>query len=233
FVRAFDVESEASREILLVADHHVHVLGDLLVDRLRAFLTTNTLPQGGTIVEVIGNNGPVLLCFLDAFNHQGRRGVTERCEDTAGVKPAHSQPAENIVPIEVARLELARGGVAAVRNPHRAAHTKAAFGEIEAVADNATDPVKGHPLHKLGIHAALQNKGLDKPAHVIVRKSRGDGGLESETATQAAGNVVFAAAFPDLEFSRAANTAFTRVEAEHDFSQRQEVVFARAGGFNV
>src|SRR2546425_8789584 len=107
------MEAETSGEILPVADHHVDVLGDLLVDCLRAFLTANALPKGGTIIEVIGNYGPVLLCFLDAFNHQRRRGVTERGEDTAGVKPTHSQPAEDVVPIEVARLELARGGVAA------------------------------------------------------------------------------------------------------------------------
>src|SRR6266550_1505055 len=146
------MESEASGEILLVADHHVHVLGDLLVDRLRAFLTTNTLPQGGTIVEVVGNNGPVLLCFLDAFDHQRRRGVTERGEDPAGVQPADSQLAKDVVPSKVAWLELAGGGVAAVRNPHCAAHTEAAFGKIEAVADNATDTVKRHPLDELGVH---------------------------------------------------------------------------------
>src|SRR6266516_1739889 len=115
------MEAEASGEILLVPDHHVNVLGNLLVDRLRAFLTANALPQGGAIVEVVGNDGPVLLGFLDAFNHQRWRGVAERGEDTAGVKPAHSQLAKDVVPIEVARLELARGGIAAVRNPHRAA----------------------------------------------------------------------------------------------------------------
>src|SRR5439155_7139859 len=118
FVCAFDMESEASGEILFVADHHVHVLGDLSIDRLRAFLTTNTLPQGGTIVKVVRNNGPVLLGFLDAFNHQRRRGVAEGGEDAAGVQPADSQLAKNVVPIEVARFELARGGAAAVRNSH-------------------------------------------------------------------------------------------------------------------
>src|SRR5947209_1449156 len=202
------MKAETSSEILLVADHHVNVLGDLLVDRLRAFLTANALPEGGTIVEVVRNNGPVLLGFLDAFNHQRRRGVTERGEDTAGVKPTHSQPAEDVVPIEVARLELARGGVAAVRNAHGAAHTEAAFGEVEAVADDATDTVKRHPFDELGIDAALQNEIFDEPANIVVGKRRANGGFESEATAQAACHVVFAAALPGLELARAADPAF-------------------------
>ena len=34
-VRAFDLEAEAGGEILLVADHHVHVFGDFPVHLLR------------------------------------------------------------------------------------------------------------------------------------------------------------------------------------------------------
>src|SRR5438552_19211903 len=118
------MESEASGEVLLIPDHDVHVLRDFLVDRLCAFLTADALPEGGAIVEIVGDNGPVLLGFLDAFNHQRRRGVAERGEDTAGVKPAQSQPAENIVPIKVTGPELARGGLASVRNPRGARHPK-------------------------------------------------------------------------------------------------------------
>ena len=149
------------------------------------------------------------------------------------MQPADSQLAKNIVPIEVPRFELAGRGIAAIGNPHCATHAKAAFGEVEAVADDATDTVKRHPPDKLGIDAPLQNEVFDEPANIVVRKSRGDGRLESEAATQAAGDVVFAAAFPDFEFARASDPAFARVEAEHDFSQREEVIFAGTGGFNV
>ena len=45
FVRAFDLEAQASREILFIADHHIHVFRDLLVDLLRAFLAADRFPK--------------------------------------------------------------------------------------------------------------------------------------------------------------------------------------------
>ena len=79
----------------------------------------------------------------------------------------------------------------------------------------------------------MQNEVLDEPADVVVGKCGGDGCLEPETTAQAAGDIIFAAAFPDLEFARATDAAFARVEPEHDFSQRDHVVFAGAGRFDV
>src|SRR5207249_1508429 len=102
--------------------------------------------------------------FLDACNHQRRRRVAERGEDAAGVEPADPELAEDVVPIEVARFELAGRGISAIGNPHCAAHAKAAFGEVEAVADDATDTIKRHPPDELGIDAPLQNEFLDEPA---------------------------------------------------------------------
>ena len=70
--------------------------------------------------------------FLDSLDDQGRGGVAERGENAAGVEPARAQFAENAVPVEVAGLELAGGGMAAVGNADRAAHAEAALGEIRA-----------------------------------------------------------------------------------------------------
>src|SRR5438477_11579393 len=98
------------------------------------------------------------------------------------MNPTHAEIAEYVVPIEIARLELAGGGVAAVGYPHGAAHAKTAFGEIEAVANEAANAVKGHPLDKLGFDAALQNEILDQPTDVVVGKGGGNRGLEAETA---------------------------------------------------
>jgi hypothetical protein len=77
----------------------------------------------------------------------------------------------------------------------------------------------------------LQDKVLDQPANVIVSKRGADGGFESETATETASDIVFAAAFPGLEFSCGSNTTFTGVEAEHDFAEGDHVVLAGTGGF--
>ena len=60
FVGAFDLEAQAGGEVLLVADHHVHVLGDFAVDFLGAFFAADALPQAGAVIEVVGNDGPVL-----------------------------------------------------------------------------------------------------------------------------------------------------------------------------
>src|SRR5207247_2404503 len=179
----------------------VHVLGDFLVDFLGALLAADALPKRGAIIEVIGNQRAVLPGFLDAFNHELRCGVTESGEDSAGVKPADPHFSEDLVPVEITGLELARGSVTTVGNPHGAAHAKAAFGEIEAVANDAADTVKRHPFDELDIDAALQDEILDQPAHVVVGEGGGNRGLEAETTAQSARDVVFAAAFPDFEFT--------------------------------
>ena len=123
--------------------------------------------------------------------------------------------------------------VAAVRNAHRAAHAEAALGEIEAVAHRPADAVVGHPLDELGRHAALQDEILEQPADVVVRKRGADGGAQAEAAAQTAGDVVFAAAFPDLEFARCAHAPFAGVKPQHDFAQRNEIVSAGALGLSV
>src|SRR5207302_8464610 len=114
-----------------------------------------------------------------------------------------------------------------------AAHAEAALGEVQAVAHHAAHAVERDPPDEPGINAALQNEILDQPAHVVVGKGGGDGGFHAEAAAQSSGDVVFAAAFPDFEFAGAADAAFARIEAEHDFSKRDQVVFAGAGGFDV
>src|SRR6185436_5201366 len=99
----------------------------------------------------------MLLGLLDAFDDQGRSGVTERGKNPAGVQPAHAQFSENVVPVEITRLELAGGGMAAVRDAHGAADAKTAFGEVEAVARVASDSIEFRPLDEFRIHAALQD----------------------------------------------------------------------------
>ena len=130
-------------------------------------------------------------------------------------------------------FELAGRGVAAIRNAHRAAHAEAALGEVESVAHGPADAVEWTPLDERSVHAALQNKIFDQPAHVIVGKRSADRRLQAEAAAQSARDVVFAAAFPDFEFARRAHAAFARIEPEHDFAESNQVVLARTGRFDV
>ena len=72
------------------------MLGDLLVDLLRAFLAADGFPKRRTIVEVVRNNGAVLLGLLNALDDESRRGVAKRRKNAAGVKPADALLAENV-----------------------------------------------------------------------------------------------------------------------------------------
>jgi hypothetical protein len=86
--------------------------------------------------------------------------------------------------------------------------------------------VKGNPLDEFGVHAALQQEIFQQATDLVVGEGRGHRGLQAESPAQAARDVVFAAALPDFEFARATDASFARVEPEHDFPQREHVIFA-------
>ena len=226
FVRAFDFKAEAGGKVLLVADHHIHVPGNLPVDLLRALLAADALPERRTVVQVVGDDDAVLPGGLHGFDHELGRRVAQRGENAARVQPARAKFAEDVVPIEVARLELAGGAVAAVGNAHRAPHPEAALGEIQAVAHRPPHAVVWHPLDELGGDTALEDEVLEQPADVVVRERGADGGPQAEAAPQAAGDIVFAAAFPDFELARGAHAPLAGVQPQHDFPQRNQIVSA-------
>ena len=76
------------------------------------------------------------------------------------------------------------------------------------------------------LDAALQDEVLQQPADVVVRERGADGGSQAEAAPQAARDIVFAAAFPDLELARRADAPLAGVQPQHDFPQRDQIVFA-------
>ena len=76
-------------------------------------------------------------------------GSGKRGEDAAGVEPARAVlRAEDRLPIEVAGLDLADGGVAAVGAADGGAHAEAALSKVEAVADGAADAVVRNPANE-------------------------------------------------------------------------------------
>ena len=109
---------------------------------------------------------------------------------------------------------LPRSGIA-----DGAADAEAALGEVQAVADGAADAVVLAPLDEVGGDAALHDEILDEMADLVVHEGGDDGGLVAEAFPQAAGRVVFAAAFPDGEVAGGADPAFAGIEAEHDFAE--------------
>ena len=151
-------------------------------------------------------------------------GGGERGEDAAGVEPAGTIVlTEDCLPVEVAGLDLADGGVAAVRAARGRAHAEAAFSEVEAVAHGAADAVVGDPLEQGGVDAALEDEVFDEAADGVLSERGSDGGAQAEAAAQAAGHVVLAAAFPNGEVAGGVDAALAGVEAQHDFAQTQRV----------
>jgi len=65
----------------------------------------------------------------------------------------------------------------------------------------------------------LHDEILDEMADLVVHERGGDGGLVTETFAEAARRVVFAAAFPRLEFARGADAALAGVQPQHDLAK--------------
>jgi GTPase involved in cell partitioning and DNA repair len=82
------------------------------------------------------------------------------------------------------------------------------------------------PLNKASVDSALQDEVLNQPAYFVVCKCSDNASSLVEAAAEAAGDVVFAAALPYVEASSGADSTVSWVEAEHDFTQRDNVVCA-------
>src|SRR6185295_5600941 len=144
-VEAFDFEPEAGGEVLLVADHHVDVLGDVAVDLLRALLAALALPEGSAVIEVVGDDGAVLARHLDGLD-DGFGGIgRERREDAAGVEPAHAFFAKQLLPVHLAGPDLRRGRMTPIAAAERRADAEALLGEVEADARIAAQAVELAP----------------------------------------------------------------------------------------
>ncbi len=61
---------------------------------------------------------------LDRLDGDRRGGFAQRGKNPARVEPAHTQFAENLLPIEITGLELARCRMAAIRHADRATNAK-------------------------------------------------------------------------------------------------------------
>ena len=159
----------------------------------------------------------------------GRRRFRQRGKNAAGVQPARADFPEDVIPVEIAGLQLCRRRVATIRHTDRAPDAEATLGEIQAIAHAAADAVVFAPLDEVRVHAALHDEILDEMTDLVVHECGTDGGFAAETFAQAARGVVFATAFPRGERARGADAAFARIKSEHDFAERDLVVFT--GGF--
>ena len=144
------------------------------------------------------------------------------------MEPTDAFLAEELIPVDVAGLELRDGGETTVGAGAGAAAAVAALDEVESVADRAADAIIGHPLHVRDVNATLQHEVLNETADRIVRERRDRRRLETKATTETAHDVVLAAAFPHLEVTRRMDASVARIETKHDFAERGGVPLARA-----
>src|SRR6185503_2574882 len=97
------------------------------------------------------------------------------------------------------------------------------FGEVETVANCASDAVEVNPLQVRLVHAALVDQILDQAAHGVVRQCSDDRGVHAKASLQAARDVVLTATLPNLEVTRGRNASLARIEPQHHLAEAHNV----------
>src|SRR5712664_119204 len=100
------------------------------------------------------------------------------------MKPARAPLSKNLLPIDVARLQLRDCGVPAIVTSQRCTRAEAALCKIEAVARRAAHAIVLHPAHQRLVHPALVNEILKEPPNGITGERRDDCGVKGKAALQ-------------------------------------------------
>ena len=176
-VLALDLEAEASGEVFLVTDHNVNVLSNLLIYLLRLCLAADCGPHGRTVVEVIGNDGAILLRSLDRSDCGLGSLLRKSCIDSAGVEPANAELTEDVIEIKISRCSLGNSGVGTVGAALCTTDTEASLCEVQSVSAYTADSVGVHPLYEGCIHTTLHHEVLNQVTDLIVCKCSKNSGL--------------------------------------------------------
>ncbi len=139
----------------------------LRVDLPRSGRTTERLPEGRPVVEIVRDDRPVPLRRRHGGLGDLGRAVGQTGEDAAGVEPAHT-PGEQFVPVDVGRPHLGDGGVGPIGDADGDADAESALGEVEPVARGPADSIVGNPPHVGRVQASGQHQILDKTSDLVV-----------------------------------------------------------------
>ena len=140
--------------------------------------------------------------------------------------------AENLIPVDVARLDLTGGRVAAIARAFGTAQTESTLSEVQTIANIATNAIEFFPLHKTRIDTSLEDKIFDQTTDIIFGKCCNNRCTFAKATTHATSNIVFATAFPGLELAGRADAAITGIETQHDFPEGNDIVGTFFCGFN-
>src|SRR5713101_4404809 len=140
-VHAGNFVAESGGEVFFVAEHYVYVRGDAAVHFLGLLFAAERFPEGGAIVEIVGDDDTMALGGLHGFDGDFRRGGGQRAENAAGVKPTGALLAEDLIPIDIAFFQVGDGSMAAIIGAEGGAHPESTLSEIQAVARGAADAI--------------------------------------------------------------------------------------------
>src|SRR5580704_4940024 len=130
---------------------------------------------------------------------------------------------EDLVPVEIAGLQLRNRRMSAVIGPGGRANSKAAFRKIQPIARPASNAIVGHPANVSLIYSTLIQHVLQQPPHRVVRERRNDCRVHAEASLQPARDVIFPTAFTHLETARGRNPPIPRIESNHHLAQTNQV----------
>src|SRR5258708_2615496 len=139
------------------------------------------------------------------------------------MKPARTLLGKNMIPIDVAGLQLRDGRVSTIVTSQCCTHSEAALRKIEAVARRAAHAIVLHPAHQRLVYAALANEILKQLPDRIIDKCRDHRGVQAEASLQSARDVVFPPAFAHFKGSRRRNAPLAWIESHHDLAQTDQV----------
>src|SRR5258708_3029578 len=139
------------------------------------------------------------------------------------MKPARALLSKNLLPIDVARLQLGDRGVPAIVTPQRCTHAEATLCKIEAVARRAAHAIVFHPAHQRLVHPALVNEILKEPPDRIIAEPPTDPGVQPQPTLHPPSHLVFPRAFAHFKGSRRGDAPGARVEPHHDLAQTDQV----------
>ena len=171
-------------------------------------------------VGLEANHGSSGFRRFHALDDQLRGRGRECGEDASTMEPAHAR-AEDRVPIEVARLQLRGGFVAAIVEDHWSANAMSAIA-VDGGHVRTGDAVVLEPLveraHSHGTHA-FGNQLADR----VIDHRRSDARLHSEAVREVRGHIEFAAAHMDLALARLAERNDTWIQAMNQSAEGQQV----------
>ncbi len=158
------------------------------------------------------------------------RRLGEAGKDATGVKPAHAEFTEQVIPVDVVGLQRGGRGVGAVVHAARRAHTEAALGEVERGSMVLTDIVGRLPDDMVEVDSTLEQEVFEQSPHLVVADRGHQRCPLPETPTERAPDVVLPTPFGDAEGASRTHAPFPGVEAQHHFADRHDVEAALLGG---